>query len=300
MTDSRSNSPDRRRPHVLVTNDDGIDSPGLIAAVQAVIGLARITVVAPTTQQTATGRSLAGNRSDTLHSTSLSGLNGAVSAYHIDAAPALTVRHTLISLLADDEPDLVISGINFGENLGSMITNSGTVGAALQAASHGIPAIAASRQSTIEQHFEFSDLDWTAATRITRRYAELLLTLAAGREQLPFEILKVDIPDPCPIDTEERITTLSRQSYYRSVIEKPHALSRIGDARTIIDYDLQLLDPGDDVYAFAVDRVVSVTPLHLTCSADPRAAAALLRAASSGELAAPGRPTSDSTASATR
>ncbi len=280
MANSRNTESTRTRPHILVTNDDGIQSPGLAAAVQAVVGLARITVVAPTTQQTATGRSLVGNRADTLHPTSLAGFNGAVTAYHIDATPALAVRHTLLTLLADDEPDLVISGINFGENLGNMITNSGTVGAALQAASHGIPSIAASRQSTIEQHYEYADLDWSAAVRVIGRYAELMLTLAAGREPLPFDILKIDIPDPCPIGTEERFTTVSRQSYYKSKIEKPHAQSRIGDAMTIIDYDVQLLDPADDVYAFAVDRVVSVAPLSLSCNANPRSAADMLHAAS--------------------
>lgn len=280
MTHSRSTDSHRRVPHVLVTNDDGIESPGLAAAVQAVFGIARITVAAPTTQKTATGRSLVGNRADTLHPISLSGFNGSVTAYHIDASPALTVRHTLLTLLAEDRPDLVISGVNFGENLGNMITNSGTVGAALQAASHGIPSIAASRQSTIEQHFEFADLDWSAAVRITRRYARLLLELGFRGTQLPFDILKIDIPDPCPVGTEKRITTVSRQSYYKSVIRNAHAQSRIGDARTIIDFDAGQLDPRDDIYAFAVDRVVAVTPLCLSCSADVGEAADLLNAES--------------------
>ena len=255
------------RPQILVTNDDGIDSPGLLAAVNAVSGLGQVTVAAPTTQQSARGRSLQGNRSDSLHPVQLDGVDSSVQAYHLDASPALVVRHALMVLYAEGGPDVVVSGINFGENLGSNITISGTVGAALQAASHGIPTIAASRQTAIKHHFKYGKLDWQDAIRVTRDYTARLLQAAGLNEPLPFDVLKIDVPDPCPAGTEERFTVLSRRPYYVPVYRNPHPASAIREAATTINDDIASLDPGDDIYALLVDRVVSITPLSLDCTA---------------------------------
>lgn len=281
---------DSRRPVILVTNDDGIESPGLRAAVAAVQDLGQVVVAAPTEQQTARGRSLVGDRHDAFHPVEFGMSDAAVHAYHISASPALVVRHALAVFFAERYPDLVVSGINYGENLGNNITISGTLGAAFQAASQGVPALAVSRQTDIDHHFEYGDLDWTDATRVTRRWAERLLELTFqgayhhpdGRmprdgsdgypgSRLPFDVLKLDIPDPCPAGTEERITRLSQRHYFMSLIDEPQHASPIDAATTLVDVDPAGLAPDDDIFAIAVDRVVSVTPLQLdhTAPLDP-------------------------------
>lgn len=257
-------------PLILVTNDDGIESPGLIAAVEAVLGLGEILVAAPTKQQTARGRSLVGNRSDFFHPIELEVQGKQIPAYHIEASPALVVRHALAVLCPNRLPNLVVSGINYGENLGNNITISGTVGAAFQAAAMGVPAIASSRQTEIEHHFVYGDLDWEEPIRVTRTYAERMLSLLvskSNREKLPFDVLKIDVPHNCPVGTEERLTKLSRAHYFRSEIANPREDAPLSESITTIAADPSELARDDDIYAVAVDQVVSVTPLTLDCSA---------------------------------
>lgn len=270
-------------PVILVTNDDGIQSPGLAAAAAAVAELGHLVIAAPTEQQTARGRSIVGDRTDHFHPIEVDGR----PAWHINASPALVVRHALAVFFRDRYPDLVVSGINYGENLGSNITISGTLGAAFQAASQGIPALAMSRQTDIIHHFEHGELDWTDAIRVTRGWAERLLARTfhgaylppdghTPATQLPFDVLKVDVPDPCPPGTEERFTRLSRRHYFFSIIEDAEHTTPIGASRTHIDVNPATLSPDDDIYAIAVDRVVSVTPLQLDNTAPLEPARELL------------------------
>jgi len=270
-------------PVVLVTNDDGIESPGLAAAAAAVAELGQLVIAAPTKQQTARGRSIVGDRKDHFHPVEVDGR----PAWHIDASPALVVRHALAVFFRDRYPDLVVSGINYGENLGTNITISGTLGAAFQAASQGIPALAMSRQTDIIHHFEHGELDWTDAIRVTRGWAERLLARTfhgpylppdghTPATVLPFDVLKVDVPDPCPPGTEERFTRLSRRHYFFSIIEDAEHTTPLGASRTHVDVNPKALSPDDDIYAIAVDRVVSVTPLQLDNTAPLESARELL------------------------
>lgn len=282
-------------PLILVTNDDGIFSPGLLAAVEGARLLGDVVVAAPTTQQTAMGRSLRGDPKDFFHAVELpldpaaevtaeaAGLTvHPVSAFHIEATPALVVRHALTVLCPLRRPDLVISGINFGENLGNNITLSGTVGAAFQAAAEGIPAIAASRQTEVAHHFAYVDLDWTDATRVVLSWARRVLALvtstrneSAGQgghrpfDLYGFDVLKVDVPDPCPPGTEERLTTLSTVPYFLSRIAEPTPETPIEASRTYINGDREHLSSSDDIYAIVVDRVAAITPLNLDNGVSP-------------------------------
>lgn len=268
--DTSMNNPTDGKPLILVTNDDGIGSPGLRAAVEAVMGLGQLLIAAPSQQQTARGRSMVGNRSDFFHPTTLAVGETGLPAFHIDASPAMVVRHALAVLCNGRTPSLVVSGINYGENLGSNITISGTVGAAMQAAAAGIPAIAVSRQTEIEHHYVYGDLEWEEPVRVTRTYASRLLELSdasAESTSLPFDVLKIDVPHDCPPGTEERITRLSREHYFHSSVAAPHPESTLSEAVTSINADLESLRPDDDIYAFAVDHVVSITPLTLDCTA---------------------------------
>ena len=264
-------------PLILVTNDDGVRSPGLLAAINAVLGLGRVVVVAPTSQQTSRGRSMVGDFTDTLHRVErLVESEPTLEAYHLEASPALAVQHAMNTIFHLRWPDLLVSGVNYGENLGIDITISGTVGAAFQAAAYGIPAIAASQQVDVVHHYEYGDVDWEGATRVVRRYAEQLLatldalptpSAASGRLRLedphpfPFDVLKIDVPFACPPGTPERLSRLARRHYFIHAIDEPTPESPIGAGRTRVDLDPGLVHPGDDIHAVAHEHAVAVTPL---------------------------------------
>lgn len=249
---------------VFVTNDDGIGSPGLATAVEAVMPLGEILVVAPTHQGTSMGHSLRGKRDEKLRPTEFRADNQVLTAYHLDSSPAMAVKHGLDILCAERLPDLIVSGINYGENLGVHITHSGTVGAALQGAGKGVPAVAASLQTQFDYHFKYGDLNWEGAKHFLRRFAQLLLT-----RKMPFDVdlLKLDVPEGASSDTPWRLTRLSRQPYYTARIDNPTLESRIGDARLRIEIDRDTLEPDSDIRAVAIDRIVSVTPLSLDLTA---------------------------------
>jgi 5'/3'-nucleotidase len=249
------------RPLILLTNDDGIMSPGLAAAAEAVRDLGELLIIAPATQQTGMGRAtpaVAGGAitEETVHSGSSD-----LPAYAVAGSPAQAVIYGVI-VLAPRRPDLVISGINYGENPGTCVTASGTVGAALQAAELKIPGLAMSLETTKAYHYEYgSEVDWSAAKHYTHYFAQALL-----RKQLPFDVdvLKVDVPESATPRTPWRMTRLSRQPYYREyqVEEQP-----TNEALVRLDYDVQIhwdsLEKDSDIYALAHDRIVTVTPLSL-------------------------------------
>jgi 5'/3'-nucleotidase len=135
---------DAPRPfHVMVTNDDGVDAPGLEALVRALAGdgAYRVTVVAPAENQ-----SVASNAHVTRREVALRphAPVAGVGAWSVDATPASVARLGLTAVLADDRPDLVVAGINAGENDGLGAWTSGTVAAAREAVLSGIPGVALS------------------------------------------------------------------------------------------------------------------------------------------------------------
>ncbi len=131
--------------HVLVSNDDGVDSPGLeaIVAVIAADPAYRVTVVAPAQQQSVSGHGLiTRNEVKVVEHATVAGC----TAWSVDATPATVARIALTALLVEDPPDLVVSGINRGENDGLGAWTSGTVAVAREGAYAGIPSLAVSLQ----------------------------------------------------------------------------------------------------------------------------------------------------------
>ena len=246
-------------PLILLTNDDGIHSPGLRAAVEAVLELGELLVVAPASQQTAMGRSLTGRHDAALEPVDYRIGDRAVRAYACEGSPASVVRHGLLVLCRERLPDLVVSGINYGENVGGAITASGTVGAAFEAANRGIPAIAASLQMHPSAFLHYGDQDWTAARHFLGLFARKVL----GTE-LPFDVdvLKIDVPEEATPETPWRLTRLSRQLYFTRVLQDPSLDSRLGDGHVARVVDHQTLETDSDVHAL-VEGVVAVTPLSL-------------------------------------
>jgi 5'-nucleotidase len=163
--------------------------------------------------------------------------------------------------VASRRPDLVISGINYGENLGTSVTVSGTVGAALQAAEMGIPGLAVSLETEKAYHYDHGeDVDWRAAAHFTHRFAEVVL-----QRQLPFDVdvLKVEVPRGATPRTAWRATRVSRQPYW---LAKASGRRELPEARPLdyeTGYDPAVLEPDSDIHALLVERVVSVSPLSL-------------------------------------
>ncbi len=200
-------------------------------------------------------------------------LPGTLRAYSCEGSPAQVVAHGLRVLCAGALPDLVVSGINYGENVGSSISASGTVGAAMEAAAWGIPALAASQQMHPSTFLEHGEQDWSAAEHFLRYFASRMLGAT-----LPFDVdlLKLDIPEDATTATPWRLSRLSRQRYIEMVLDQPSLSSRLGDSRLTIEVNAATLDPASDIHALVNDRVVAVTPLSL--DATSRADFAELRA----------------------
>ena len=249
-------------PLILITNDDGIESPGLIAAVEAALPLGDLIVAAPDRQWSGAGRCFSHAPGGQIERHPLEVRGHPVQAYRVGASPAVTVMHALIELVPR-VPSLLISGINYGENLGNDVTHSGTVGAALQAASSGVPALAVSLQTPKETHAQYSDsVDFSTAAHFTRLFAQCLLDAS-----MPFDtdILKVDVPSDATVQTPWRLSRVSRHTYF-TAIPRGHALPPDG-AGVGLDYEPipcpECTETDSDIYALAVDRVVAVAPLSL-------------------------------------
>jgi 5'-nucleotidase len=246
----------RIRPLILVTNDDGIASPGLLATIRCVLDLGEVWAVAPRVQQSGSGRSFPVHKIE-MEESMLTADGIAVPALALDTSPAQAVRHGLLCSVPR-QPDLAIAGINYGENVGATITISGTIGAAIEAAGFGIPTLAASLETEKQYHFgQSTDVDFSTAAVFVRRFAQWLLVhgLPAG-----VDIFKLDVPSVAKPDTPCRITRVSRQPYWVSTIavDKQGKKHLRGYVRHI---DLETLEPDSDVRAVAVDKVVSLTPL---------------------------------------
>lgn len=154
--------------HILVTNDDGINAPGLLALAQAMRALGKVTVLAPDHNWSAGGHVKTMHRPIRVRETVLA--DGS-KAYHSDGAPSDCVAVALLGFIKQ-KVDLVVSGINPNANIGNDVTYSGTVTAAMEAAIAGLPAIAVSQDSP-EEHK--GALDYSTAARVTCEVAEMVM-----------------------------------------------------------------------------------------------------------------------------
>jgi len=245
---------------ILLTNDDGIRSPGLWAAAASLSELGYVTVTAPRNQSSGMGRSLPNTSDGIIHLEKMQVNGQEWSVYAVGGSPAQSVLHGVLEVMKV-KPDLVVSGINYGENLATGVTISGTIGAAMEAASMGIPAMAVSLEAEQKYHLSYShEVNFSVAADFTKRFARSLL-----ERKFPADVnlLKVDVPWDATLDTPWRTTRLSRQRYY-----EPTAPDRTSwDEPALVGYreagNLTNEDVDTDVYAVRKDRHVSVTPLSL-------------------------------------
>ena len=250
------------RPLILITNDDGIHSRGLQAAVAACAPFGELLVVAPARQQTAAGRSKphtsTGRIEQVVFEVPGGTHGGTIVGLGVDGSPAQAVEHGMFEF-ATRPVDLTVSGINFGENLGESITTSGTFSAALEAASYGVPAIAASRQTDPIHYLDHTaNLDFTTAAHFLSRLVEIVL--AKGMPQ-GVDVLKLDVPECATPATPWRWTRLSRQRYYFPVKPTRPSYDHAVPMGFAIRADPATVEPDSDIRAVAIDGVVSLCPL---------------------------------------
>ena len=246
---------ERQDALIVLTNDDGVDSPGIVAAARALAPLGRVLVVAPREQQTSSGRSMPPGADGVVHTMHKQIDSDDWEVYAVGGSPAQAVQRAVL-LLSPQPPDLLVSGINYGENVGNGVTISGTVGAALEAASFGIPALAVSLETDISYHLSYSEeVDFTAAIHFTRLFAEKMLSLSCPHD---VDVLKVDVPRNANIKTEWRVTRQSRQNYWVPFNLQERAGPQL---RKEIDYDT--LEPDSDISAISELEIISVTPISI-------------------------------------
>ncbi|MBN1135640.1 MAG: 5'/3'-nucleotidase SurE [Anaerolineae bacterium] len=248
------------RPLILVTGDDGIDSPGLRAAVRSALDLGDVLVSAPAEQQTSAGRSQPSSFDGAIEEVDYLVDGRQVPAYAMRGSPAQAVLYALVEIVPR-RPALCISGINFGENVGSNITVSGTVGAALEAASHGVPSLAVSLETDKAFHYTYSDdVDFTAAAHFVRFFAGRMLARPLPPD---VDLLKIEVPAGATAATPWRMTRVSRQHYYRALPSNRRALPEKRRLDYEMVFDRATLEPDSDIHALQVDRVVAVSPVSL-------------------------------------
>lgn len=249
------------KPQILLTNDDGIHSPGLWAAAKELSKLGYVTVAAPREQHSGAGRSVPSKSDGEIKEIKLKIGDQEWTCYSVGASPAQTVNYGIFGILKY-KPDLVVSAINYGENPSIDITMSGTVGAALEGASSGVPSLAVSVQLESQDYLGYSDeVDFTTSAIFTRRFAKILLD-----KKMPADVmaLNVNVPSDATPETPWRVTRLARNPYFVAYYRDPkeHEKHRIVDGRPQPN-EADLADSTTDVGTFRTDRMVSVTPLSL-------------------------------------
>ena len=248
---------------IVLTNDDGIDAPGLLAARQALEKIGDVLTVAPDRNRSGVGRSISFGLP--LHVQEREMSDGAIG-YACTGTPVDCVRLVALGLM-DFKPDIVVSGINHGENLGDDITYSGTVAGAMEGIVIGVPGIAVSlridrpwHQSTEEEvPLERADeeLHFEPVAQVTPRLAKI-----AFRGLPPGRILNLNAPNlPREKLKGARVTRLGRRFYRDELTEVRDEEGRIG-------YDIYNNPPGHheeegtDFAAIDNDEI-SITPVHL-------------------------------------
>ncbi len=236
-------SPSTRKVHILLTNDDGIGAEGLRSLKEAVSHLGRVTIVAPERQQSGSSHALTLdnplriNRIDE-------------DTIAVDGTPTDCVLLAMRGLI-DGRPDLLISGINHGPNLGDDVTYSGTVAAAFEGTLLGLPSIAISLCSWTEPMFEGA-----------KRFAAEIASKVIENGLPPGTLLNVNVPCLPPEEIRGvRVTKLGKRIYRDAIVRKTDPRGRdyywIGGGPPTWQKG-----EGTDFEAIE-EGMISVTPLHL-------------------------------------
>jgi 5'-nucleotidase len=234
---------DVKKPIVLLTNDDGYQAAGLRTLAEELKEWAHLQIVAPSWERSGAAQSLTLRQPIVCHRMS-------ANEWAVDGTPADCVIVALHKLL-DERPDLVISGINHGANLGENVYYSGTVGAAREAAIHHVPALAVSLCS------KKANADFAPAAKLARTAAGLIL-----KEKLPEQML-LNINVPGNWNGSVKFTRQSKKITRTALLEgeDPKGRPYFWLSEQKLNPDTEV-DAGSD-YAAIFAGETSVTPLHL-------------------------------------
>jgi 5'-nucleotidase len=239
------------QPRILVTNDDGIESRGLLALKQALEPIGEVYVMAPETNQSAVGHSMTFMRPLRVRERTL---DDGSRGWSVDGSPTDAVSLAFLGYFGLSF-DLVASGINYGSNLGDDITYSGTVGAAMEAVLSGCPAFAMSQEFKGEP-------DWELAGRTAAMVARNVLENGLGEGELLNVNVPAEVPDG-PVGVE--LTRMGKRVYQDQLLERL-------DPRGTPYYwfggppPTGLSDPGTDFHAVLNGRI-AITPIKLDLTA---------------------------------
>ena len=265
--------------NILISNDDGVFAPGILAAKQAVEDLANVTVVDPDENNSSVGRRMTLFKHLEIKTVEL---EDGSEAYSVSGSPADAVI-VGAEYVMDDKPDLVITGINQGVNISCDITSSGTVCAAFEAVSLGIPAIAASLFMDPKTSYKqdengewYLDYDFSLAKRVLHD-----IVLKIINEGFPDGVDLFNLNVPSNYESEEvKITRLSDKMIDKKVIDNtdeekaelfnyPLQENQNSDDLIMIAPDLvREYDEGSDGYALMIEKRPSLTPLKVNMTSE--------------------------------
>jgi 5'-nucleotidase len=242
--------------HILITNDDGYESEGLKALIEALDGLAVVTVVAPSTEKSACGHSL------TL-SHPLSFIYVDDDFYKLDdGTPSDCVYLALHSMFEEKKPDLVISGINKGSNMGEDITYSGTAAGAMEAVLQGVPAIA------ISQVMDFTKPvgDFKLAKKSIRFLVEKIFSGEFPLNEREF----INVNIPTDVDEAEMRVTYAGYRHYANdahLHRNPRGMEYYWLGLHPLEFKPRSPESGMCDFEAIEQKFVSITPIHLDLTA---------------------------------
>lgn len=240
-------------PVCLLTNDDGIESKYLLETARRLQNNYKVIVCAPKYPQSAMSRSYPSTPSGIIEKVTLSNNSNEIG-YSITGSPAQVVSYAILELTGN-LPELTVSGINNGENLGSTLTSSGTIGAAMEAASYGIKSIAAS-------------IEYRAPITSIEQASQHLLEICTKVNQNwhhEIALLNVNFPNDISRITPVEITASSVQPYfYFKPPDRGRDLSRPWDLQTYTYIDDDTLEQNSDIACVKRRRHTSITPISHT------------------------------------
>jgi 5'-nucleotidase len=234
--------------YILVTNDDGVDAPGLLALKTALDKVGEIVVFAPDRNWSVAGHTRIMHKPLRVGHVEL--LDG-TTAYTTTGAPSDCVALAVLGILPH-KPDLVVSGINGGANVGQDLTYSGTVSAAIEGVISGIPSMAVS----LDAHQNDGDFSYAA------QFASRLASKVLEEGLPPGTLLNVNVPNVPAVEIcGTQVTRLGKRVYREVLIERQDPQGRnyywIGG-----EPPTGVVEEGTDIWALA-RNCVSITPLHL-------------------------------------
>lgn len=253
------------RPLILVTNDDGIDSPGLAAAARGALRVGDVVIAAPNEQHTAMGRAYP-HREDlgVIDIVRIDiGLADPVEAYAVHGSPGYSAAYGIAEIaprIKGRKPDITVSGINTGANCGTSITSSGTIGAALESVDMKVPAMAVSQEvlNYDDRWPDFSDLEYVSAEKATEYWLRYVLTKGMPEDA---DLLNINVPEEIIEPEDYMFTFLELHPYYKAQPVPERDWSKPYRIRFDSEFRDRDASEGSDIHTLQYRRKISVTPL---------------------------------------